>query len=730
MPARKKDEGQPTRVAFYIRWSSHHRDAENTMEGQRAALQDHADANGQVHVATYVDEAISGRRDDRPDMNRLMRDAHQRERPFDEVLIWKFDRFGRRASTIDRRATELGDLGITLTAVRQPIQGKPAVVRFFRNLMANVAELFSDNLGEDIARGLKISSSHGVWTNSTIPFGFMKDYRMDRGKIRPFLIPDPETSWVIKNMAGLYLEGTGSRKIASNFRNEGVPGPSEAPWSSSRVISMLKNIAYAGFVHFGKKSKFDDQEILIPVPEMEIITLEEYNKIQEIMASRRPEKKHPREVASRHLLSGLTYCDRCECKMSPTGGKSSQYNCNHKRRDINPSCDTPRVNADVLDAAVLQHILDRVLIPKNTERLIDIVTKSETQTTAEVEEEFRNITLEIESLKDSRRTLVLRLEKKDENEGFKLVDFADRLSEIRDTLVKLEENALNAKAKLANEKSLTTNPKKVASYARSLDTYLRGANVDLTKKILQEIIVQVTVRPGDEEGTANVTIRYRIPSPPRGWTEATDVDELLIHKSKRSLGKPTQAGGGRTELGQPDPQGSCGGKLLSPTRRRHCIQHVRSVLEGQVTEHPTQEGEGGDVVVQEGLGGLVRIGLDEATVAVGQVEYEAVSLSLHPACDHQGPAEVALGVARRERQGHEHLSGPAAVLPHAVLDDNVSAVETELVPEPLEDVLGGVALLSGKLEILFEDAVDDPGFPTAVATAPSANPRPPGWSHR
>ena len=50
------------------------------------------------------------------------------------------------------------------------------------------------------------------------------------------------------------------------------------------------------------------------------------------------------------------------------------------------------------------------------------------------------------------------------------------------------------------------------------------------------------------------------------------------------------------------------------------------------------------MAVQEGLGGLGGIGLDEAAVAVGQVEDEAVGLALHPADDHQGLAEVALGV--------------------------------------------------------------------------------------
>ena len=537
MPAGKDTDGQPKRVAFYIRWSSHNQDSENTKEGQLTALQAYANADGQVNVAIYVDEAISGRRDDRAEFNRLMRDAHRRDRPFDEVLVWKFDRLGRRASTIDRRATELEGLGIAVTAVRQPIQGKPSVVRFVRNLLGNVAEFFSDNMGEDIARGKKTSASHGVWTNSSIPFGFKKEYRMDRGRMRPFLIPDPDTRWVIEWMAVLYLEGTGSRKIAETFRNEAVPGPNEKPWTGSRVLNHLKNIAYAGFVRFGERSKFEGQEVLVPVPEMEIITLEQYNRIHEIRASRNPKGRHPREVASRHLLSGLTYCDGCGCKMSPTGGERSQYNCNHKRRGISSSCDTPRPNADNLDAAVLQHILDKVLIPENTERVIDIVAKSETETTVELEEELRNINLEMEDLKESRRTLVLLLEGK---EKFEQVDFADRFLEIRETLAKLEANALNARAKVANEQSLTTNPKKVSSYARSLDTYLRGANVDLTKKILQEIIVQVRVRPGDEEGTANVTIRYRIPTPPRGWTEETDVEELLLRKGQRSLENPAQ----------------------------------------------------------------------------------------------------------------------------------------------------------------------------------------------
>ena len=94
---------------------------------------------------------------------------------------------------------------------------------------------------------------------------------------------------------------------------------------------------------------------------------------------------------------------------------------------------------------------------------------------------------------------------------------------------------------------------------------------------------------------------------------------------------------------------------------------------------------------------------------MGQVDDEAVGLPLHAADDHQGLAEVALGVARRMGQRHEHLPGLTAILSDVVLDRGVSAVEPVLVPEPLEDALGGVALFLGASEVVLQDPVDDAG---------------------
>ena len=66
------------------------------------------------------------------------------------------------------------------------------------------------------------------------------------------------------------------------------------------------------------------------------------------------------------------------------------------------------------------------------------------------------------------------------------------------------------------------------------------------------------------------------------------------------------------------------------------------------------------------------------------------------------------------------------MLANVFFDDGVPTGKAVLVPEPLVDLLGVLALLPGKLAIPFEDSVDAPGFTAAVATVPSANLHPPG----
>ena len=92
-------------------------------------------------------------------------------------------------------------------------------------------------------------------------------------------------------------------------------------------------------------------------------------------------------------------------------------------------------------------------------------------------------------------------------------------------------------------------------------------------------------------------------------------------------------------------------------------------------------------------------------------------LALHTGDDRHRLPEVALGVAWRVGQGHEHLLGPPPVLPDVILDCCVSAVEPVLVPQPLKDPLGSMALLPGNPVVSFQYAVNHPGEGRKLGTA-------------
>jgi len=97
-----------SRVALYARVSTSngHQDPEM----QLAELREYADRRGWEIVGEYTDQGVSGSKESRPELNRLMTDAHRRR--FDAVLVWKIDRFGRSLKHLVNALADLGAYGV------------------------------------------------------------------------------------------------------------------------------------------------------------------------------------------------------------------------------------------------------------------------------------------------------------------------------------------------------------------------------------------------------------------------------------------------------------------------------------------------------------------------------------------------------------------------------------------------------------------------------------------
>src|SRR5260370_7756043 len=101
------------RIALYARVSTLR---EQSPEMQLAEMKSYCASRGFTISAEYVDIGVSGAKESRPELNRLMADAKVRK--FDAVLVWKLDRFARSLKHLVNSLTEFDASGISFVSLR------------------------------------------------------------------------------------------------------------------------------------------------------------------------------------------------------------------------------------------------------------------------------------------------------------------------------------------------------------------------------------------------------------------------------------------------------------------------------------------------------------------------------------------------------------------------------------------------------------------------------------
>jgi DNA invertase Pin-like site-specific DNA recombinase len=146
-----------TRVAIYARVSTVNHGQDVSM--QTRELLQFAEARGWSVAGEYIDEGVRGAKDSRPELNRLMADAHKRR--FDVVCVWRFDRFARSVSHLLRALETFKALGVDFVSYSEQMDtGTPAGKMVFTVLGA-VAELERSLIVERVRAGLRNARAKG-----------------------------------------------------------------------------------------------------------------------------------------------------------------------------------------------------------------------------------------------------------------------------------------------------------------------------------------------------------------------------------------------------------------------------------------------------------------------------------------------------------------------------------------------------------------------------------------
>ena len=145
------------RAALYMRVST--KNHGQTTETQALALRDYAAHRGFTIVEEYPDEGISGSKDSRPALDKLMRDA--RARKFDVVIVARFDRFARSVSHLLRALEEFGHLGVDFISVSEAIDTSTPVGKMIFTVLGAVAELERNLIKERVQMGISRARKQG-----------------------------------------------------------------------------------------------------------------------------------------------------------------------------------------------------------------------------------------------------------------------------------------------------------------------------------------------------------------------------------------------------------------------------------------------------------------------------------------------------------------------------------------------------------------------------------------
>jgi len=143
------------RTAIYARVST----ADQSPDLQHDGLHAFADRAGLSVVAAYTDVAVSGRKEGRPDLDRLMASARRRE--LDCVLVWKFDRFARSVSHLVRALDEFDHLGVRFVSVQDSVDTTSPMGRAMFAVIGAMAELESALIAERVRAGMTAAKARG-----------------------------------------------------------------------------------------------------------------------------------------------------------------------------------------------------------------------------------------------------------------------------------------------------------------------------------------------------------------------------------------------------------------------------------------------------------------------------------------------------------------------------------------------------------------------------------------
>ena len=344
-------------IVIYARFSSHAQN-EQSIEGQLKECQSYAAAHGMTVINEYIDRAMSGTNDNRPEFQKMIRDSERHK--FEAVLVYQLDRFARNREDSAIYKSRLKKNGVRVISAMEPIAQDASGI-LVEGVLESMAEYYSAELSQKVRRGMDINAEKCLSNGSNPGLGYIVNAD------KTFSI-DPEGAEIVREIFERYAAGESKANIIRDMQRRKIKTPLGNDINMNSLTKILSNKRYIGlYLYKGTET---------PGGMPRIISDDLFYRVQAQIAKTSAVHSH-RLGEGEYLLTTKLFCGHCREMMvgySGTGKSGTQYHYYICKKARKKQCDKKVIGKQKIEDRVIEVCLD-LLTEENCRFIADKVAE-------------------------------------------------------------------------------------------------------------------------------------------------------------------------------------------------------------------------------------------------------------------------------------------------------------------------------------------------------------------
>lgn len=472
-------------AAIYIRVSTTQQAEEGySLEAQEQVLSADVKRRGKVVYKVYRDAGISGVREDRKELNQLLRDA--KKGCFTEVIVWTVSRISRTLSYLLKVIEELSKAGVVVRSLSEGFDSNSPLGQFSLTMMGAVAEMQRKSWMEASHIGMEKRAREGRHNGvRMLGYRLVPDAEDPRGGTK--MVIEEQEAETVRQVFSLYVEGFGYKAIVNRMNQDGRTGKNGKPFSISTIQTILTNPFYIGKVRFA--------DILTDGIHEPIINQEIWDTVQAKI------KMHASPTTNKagheYLLSGVLRCPACGSSMVAGKVKARRkdgsyrtnyyYTCSEYLNKGKIACRANSVRANEAEEKVLAWLAEFLSNPFWIKKVWETIAQSQQSQDMPIVSERGQLERKLLEIASEQKKLLLEYEDSH-------IDKEDFIKEMEGLKTEKQDCETNlSRLQPSKSAALYWTLDDVKSAFGSFRQVLKGATIEKKRQLIRTLIAQISV---------------------------------------------------------------------------------------------------------------------------------------------------------------------------------------------------------------------------------------------